>query len=170
VDAKAPDAIPYEEALGIIILPKTIVGDLVWSPEPKGGATSECFVSDFALLDPNGATIPGLTVRLLYRRGSIKGECKSTFTIFKFVPPKTRAYQLEVASPQKQSHVEKGVPWKGPHKHIGDQAEQVLVVSYPCDDHERWFGYFLQDANINHEGKWQPPEEPDKQYKLGIDE
>jgi hypothetical protein len=166
MEAPAPDAIPYQETMALIGLPKTIIGDVAWQQSPT---ESELFTADFNFWDEAGATIPGLTLRLMYRRGIIKGECKSTFTIFKFVPPKLRAYQLEVIPDEKIGHREAGVPWKGPHKHIGDKAVQVHPMGYRCDDHEQWFRYFLTDAEIKHNGNWKPPQPPDAQFSLEIE-
>lgn len=166
MDTPAPDAIPNQDALAIIGLPKTIVGDVTWLQTPPEGET---FIAFFNLYDESGATIPTLSVELMYRRGTIKGECKSTFTIFKFAPPKTRAYQLEVIPEDKIGHRENGAPWKGPHKHIGDKREQVHPMGLRCDDHDKWFAFFLKDAQITHNGKWQPPEPPDAQFTLEID-
>ena len=164
VETTAPLAIPLNDALAIIALPKTIVGDMVWQQE---SIDSELFTASFYLFDRSGATIPALSVELMYRRGAIKGECKATFTVFKFMPPKLRAYQLEVIPDEKIGHREKdGTPFKGPHRHIGDKVAQVPSMGYRCDDHEKWFAFFLEDAQIVHDGKWQPPHPPDAQYEL----
>lgn len=167
VEPPAPTALPHAEALAIIGLPKAIVGDVVWQETPPG---SEFFIASFPIVDPETqATIPGLSVELVYRRGVVQGECKSLFTVFSFKPPKLRAYQLEVVPNAKISHREAGVVFKGPHRHIGDKADQAHLPSLPCDDHRQWFEFFLKDAQIKHIGNWKPPQPPVSQLPLEIE-
>jgi hypothetical protein len=159
----------HERALEIIALRKRIVGPVVWSATPDG---SEIFRCDFVLLDDEDKTIAGLKVELQYVRGIVAGESSMKMTLFSTEPPqstKLRAYQLCVVGKHRVKHRENGVPWHGPHKHVGDRAAQV-DLPLDCNEHEAWFRFFLAEANIEHTGGYRPPPpRPPQQGELGLE-
>jgi hypothetical protein len=154
----------YDRAVELIALRKRMAGPVIWEATPEG---SEIYRCDFRLLDEQDQTIPGLTVELQYVRGIVKGQSIVKLTLFSLEPPKLRAYQLCVVDAARSKHRENGLAWHGPHKHVGDKAEQVHPA-WACDDHEAWFRFFLADANIQHDGDYRPPPRPMIQPSLDL--
>lgn len=111
-------------------------------------------------MDESGASIPGLTGELQYRRRPDGWECDDRFTLFQLIRSRRqRAYQIEVKPEDKISHVENGVPWFGPHEHFGDKAVQFGAVHLPPNaDHQAWFWEFVGRANITFEGEYRHPD------------
>jgi hypothetical protein len=155
-----PGGLSEEEVNAIIDRSKAMTGDLEWNERPN---ESLILVAGSNLLDEVGATIPGLTVELFYRRTVVRGEYRYLFTMFQLKGnKKLRAYQIEVVPPEKQSHVEDGEIWFGPHQHFGERAAKFLNgEAVYGNDHEAWFHTFLAVAKIQFPGKYYPPEPPD---------
>ena len=141
-----------------------MAGDLEWKGAPSGTAFFEAKAN---LLDENGATIPGLTVSLQYRRGMLIDECKFKFTIFLFRGRPHRLYQIEVVPPNQPSHTEDGKKWYGSHQHFGPKAAKIEEAEkLGCAHHEDWFRVFLRRANVGFSGKYLPPGSPQQELDL----
>lgn len=153
-----PEVLTEEEITAVLAQTKIIAGDLDWSEKPTNSAF---LVAGANLLDTDGATIPGLTVELHYRRGSIApDDCKYAFIIFLFKGgKKRRLYQIDVRPKDKSSHTGENGKWFGPHQHFGERAAPFKDdLGLDCPDHEKWFRFFLKLANIQFGGKYIPPE------------
>lgn len=148
--------IPEVEINLIMARTKIWASDLEWSERPNN---SRLLQSVATLLDDDGATIPGVTVELRYRHGTVADECKYLFTLFLFRGNRERIYQLEVVPPHQRSHRHEGGEWwYGPHQHFGHRAEKLPdEVTVGCDDHENCFRVFLRLANIQFSGRYLPP-------------
>lgn len=136
------------EARRIIAMPKFLAVDIQYVQSPTNSAFKQF---DANLVDELGATIPGLSVVVAFRRGTIApNDCKFHFTVLAFAPPhgRLRAYQLEIVPEDKKSSIHAGAPIYGPHEHIGDHVEEVRVEALGCMDHEAWFREFCRRANI----------------------
>ena len=144
-----------EEIAAILARPKFWAGDLAWAERPNN---SNLLLATTPLLDDTGATIPGLTAELRFRRGVVSDRCKYQFSIFSFRGNRERVYQIEIVPPDQKCHRQDGVPWYGPHQHFGHRAAKMPEgVTVGCTDHEECFRVFLKLANIQFSGKYLPP-------------
>lgn len=153
----APDLLTEEEIAAILAQPKFIAADLDWNERPNN---SNFLAATANILDENGATIPGLTMELAYRRGRIAEDCKYDFSIFSLRGNrKRRVYQINVVAPDRWAHIDGDGTWFGPHQHFGERAARIEPdPGLGCTDHEKWFRLFLKQANIQFSGKYLPAE------------
>lgn len=148
---------PEDEARQLIALEKYMPpDDLSWGGSPTNSFFNVC-ISE--LTDSSGISIPGLNVELAVRvPARYHGECKFTFTVFRFRPGgRQRIYQLEVIPESDKGHADDESPCYGPHEHIGKLVQEVRLAHLDCRHHEQWFRAFLQRANIKYGGRYIGP-------------
>lgn len=141
-----------EEVAEAIARPKRIVDEMSWEDKPSN---SHFLMWSPLLVDPDGATIPGLLVELCVRRGSIGSDCRYDFGLFQVKGARRlRAYQINVRPWNRVSHIEQGAQWYGPHEHYGEAAAKLdSHIQFGCEHHLDWFELFLQRAKISYTGR-----------------
>lgn len=106
-------------------------------------------VGSAVLMDSNYVSIPGMTLQIELRAGTVVGDCLITYSIFQLVGLKrVRAYQLEVCPADKLSHNGEEKIY-GPHEHLPDGETHVVKQNgVDCSNWDASFNYFLLRTNI----------------------
>jgi len=128
-----------------------------WSGFSKKANHRGFVVGTAFLVDASDAAIPGMTLHIQSRVGTISANCLITFSIFQRIDlVRHRTYQLEICPFEKFSH--KGVEIiYGPHEHTPDgKVRAVRKRGVNCHD---WYGslaWFLGRTNIEYFDVEQP--------------
>jgi len=101
------------------------------------------------LVDANGVSIPGMTLQIELRVGTVVADCLIFYSIFQLIGSRrVRGYQLEVCPDEKLSHngVQKIF---GPHEHMPNgETHAVQENGVNCNNWDASFKYFLKRTNI----------------------
>lgn len=155
--ASAVGALTDEEIRRFLAAPKTLASDIVWSNTPTGSAY---WTFADQLLDGDGKTIVGLTVKFEFRTPVIADHCKLKYTMYYFRPGLglRRVYQIEVTPRTHKSHSGPEGTFFGPHQHHGERASLIHGADQlGCSDKERWFKLFLDNAHIQFDMRYFMP-------------
>ncbi|WP_143042984.1 hypothetical protein ABL840_09040 [Variovorax sp. NFACC27] len=127
--------------------PKTFVQSTSWVVRPNH-AGSKVLVA--GLLDDQGITIPGLTMRLELKAPIVTDACLFLFSLMlqrgSMAP---RLYQLEVCPAQKRSHMDAKQTLYGPHEHIGNEVFQLDPSGLNCGNWNSCYQWFVGRCNIS---------------------
>jgi hypothetical protein len=101
------------------------------------------------LTDPNGITLPGLTVTIEIVAPIVVPACLYLFTIFKLHEGRRhRVYQLEVCPDEKVSHRDPMQVLYGPHEHFGEEAQKPPTEALTCGDWKAAYLWFCERCNL----------------------
>lgn len=132
------------EAYAIAASPKTLHRSFDWQKRDNHVGH---WVATARVEDADGAILPGLIVEVECKAAITFDRCLFLFILFiQKHGAKLRAYQLEIAPPDKRTHIEPGNIIRGAHEHWGDKA--IALAGFGCDDYSRGFAYFCQKINL----------------------
>ena len=136
--------VTFDEARTIAAIPKLLHGQLSW--QKRNNHAGHLFVTA-RVEDVDGAILAGLVVELECKAALTLNRCLFLFTLFtQRHGAKLRAYQLEIAPPDKLTHNEAGNIIHGAHEHWGDKT--IALHGFGCDDYSRGLAHFCQQINL----------------------
>ena len=101
------------------------------------------------LFDAAEISIPGMTLQIELRAGTVVDDCLITFSIFQRIGlVRHRAYQLEICPIDKLSHNGEESIY-GPHEHMPNgEVRAVRETGVDCSNWQGTLAWFLSRTNI----------------------